>query len=177
MATTQFRTSVLIAAVAALLTAVSCSSAPPSAPQATCPTASAKISLPAVVGFGSDVFVAKITAKDAAYDGFTGPVQTYQAIASVPLMGSANGPVRIGAGSVLIDGKPCRYGLPLPEVGKSYLLAANYDKGTHVFVTGVFEGGMTPLSDAEIAKIGTPDEPAVIKAMREAVKNPIYPSI
>ncbi|MDO3013279.1 hypothetical protein P5V34_04665 [Mycobacteroides abscessus subsp. abscessus] len=164
---------------AALLAAVSCSPAPPSAPAAkTCPASSENLPPRAVAGLGTDVFVAKVTGIGGVVDGISGPIQTYQADASAPLMGSANGPVLIGVGSVLINGKPCRYGIALPEVGRSYLIAgASYDSVNHVFAVGTFEGQMTALTDAEIAKIGTPEEPASVKAMREAVKSPIYPTI
>ena len=164
-------------AVVALLAVASCSRTPPPAPTATCPASSMKLPLRAVVGSGTDVFVANITANGPVEERVTGPIQTYLADASAPLMGSANGPVRIGVGSVLINGKPCRDGIPLPEVGKSYLIAANYNKASQIFVAGVFEGSTTELTDTDIAKIGTPDEPMLIKDMREAVKAPIYPTI
>ena len=167
----------VLAAILSLLAVASCSPAPAPAPKATCATTSENLSLREVVGYGTDVFVAKVIARESSYDGMLGPVDIYRVEASNPLMGSANGPVRIGVPSVLIDGKPCRYGRLLPEVGQSYLFAANYDKSRQIFLTDAHEGDMTALTDADIAKIGTADEPTVVKDMREAVKSPIHPRI
>lgn len=168
-----------VAVVTAMLAVASCSPNPPPAPAAGCPTASAKTlkDLRTVVGVNSAVFVAKIAAHESVRDGVFGPVDTYRAEASNPLMGSAIGSVLIEAGTELRDGKPCRYGVPLPEVGKSYLVAASYDKARQVFVTGEGQAGLSVLSDAEIAKIGTPEEPVSVKDMREAIKSPIHPTI
>ncbi|KAB7761841.1 hypothetical protein [Mycolicibacterium mucogenicum] len=170
-----------LALVTAMLAVASCSSTPPPVPAsvAGCPTTSAQTleDLRTVVGVNSDVFVAKITAHESVRDGVFGPVDTYRAEASHPLMGSANGAVRIEAGTELRDGKPCRYGVPLPEVGTSYLVTAGYDKARQVFVTGEGQAPMPVLTDAEIATIGTPEEPAAVKDMRAAIKSPIHPTV
>lgn len=172
------RKPVLVLATA-LVALTSCSPTPPPAVTAACPTASAKTleDLRTIVGVNSDVFVAKITARESVHDGVFGPVDTYRAEASNPLLGSASGSVRIEAGTELRDGKPCRYGVPMPEVGKSYLVAASYDKARQVFLTGEGQAGMPVLTDAEIAKIGTPEEPTPVRDMREAIKSPIHPKI
>lgn len=167
----------VLATAFALLAVASCSGTPPAAPASTCTATSENLSLREVVGYGTDVFVGKVVAREAGYDGTLGPVETYRVEASHPLIGSAQGPVRIGVPSVLINGKPCRYGLALPEVGRSYLFAANFDKSRQVFLTDAHQGDMTALTDADVAKIGTADEPAVVKDMREAVKAPIAPTI
>lgn len=157
--------------------ATSCATTTPAPPKATCPSTSQDISLPAVVGFGSDVFVATITAQDASAEGMSGPAETYQAHVINSLSGSANGSVRVGVPSTLIDGKPCRYGIPLLEVGKTYLLATHNNNGPQIFLTPLFAGSVTELSADDVKRIGTPDEPAAVKDMREAVKSPIYPRI
>jgi len=163
---------------AALLAVAACSPTSSPAPTATCPTSSEKMSLEdlrVAVGANSDVFVAKITGHESSYDGVLGgPSEIYRVEVSNPLMGSANGPARIEAGSELINGKPCRFGSPLPEVGKSYLVIASYDAARQVFRTGEGRLDMPVLTDPEIAKIGTPDEPAAVKDMREAIKSPIH---
>lgn len=157
--------------------ATSCATTVPAPPKATCPSTSQDISLPAVVGFGSDVFVATITAQDGREDGLSGPAEIYKANVINSLSGSENGSVRVGVGSTLIDGKPCRYGIPLLEVGKTYLLATHNNMGSQVFLTPLFAGSVTELSADDVKRIGTPDEPAVVKDMREAIKSPIYPRI
>lgn len=125
----------------------------------------------------SDVFIGKIGDKGQSYDATTGPVDVYTVDASNPIMGKAQGPIKVGFGSVNIDGKPCRYGIQAPEPGQTYLLATKYNPEKQVFVMPLFQEAITKLTPDEVQKIGTSDEPAVVKEMREAVKAPLAPRI
>lgn len=167
----------VISCAATLLLTASCGNSPSPEFAATC-NIYGEHSLRALAGMASDIFMGKIGDKIQSYGTVTGLVDVYAVDASNPIMGKAQGALQVGFSRFgNTDTESCQYRKQALKTGQTYILATKYNADKRIFVTPLFQQAVTVLTEHEARTVGTPDEPAIVKQMREAAKSPLPPPI